>query len=497
MKASLLFLTACVCVGVSSFAVADFKKNEIAKVGNVRCGFAKTWFPISKSNGTFVKIKKPTAAQRAACKTLVSSSKVNLAKLPDISQIAKSREMISTKLNTNTVSGTPPTLLDIVTSGPSTVFWKPGVVSSIASGSPTTEQCSEFFTGSGDGQSGGFLSCYMNQNAGQALAEVVRAGTTMCYLKNMPTEEVSRAGGFTITRGELPGGAVTRLFETPSGNTPRIVKIGLSAGGEDGGASNGIIKIFSSNQIASSGDIYKYEMIFCEGSASVPREIERTRITSSGEFISSSFNSGNDGSFAGSVRAFLRNEAGSLVFDATRSRTASFSSGRSEGGATSVSKSEIEITGNNEIISKEYGIFPNDTRKAYSVSRFSGAGTRSLRFFEGAIKQTFAFGDFNGATEFRDTYYSAAPANSYVSLLSSVDLATDNFFAAAPTVTEGSSSLNCSATADIEVAVDMENDAMRNVTATCEGERLDGVNFCSGNELAEAQARYSSVCSLP
>lgn len=484
---------------VASNTFADFKKNEIAKVGGVTCGFEKVWFPVKKTQGKFAKIKAPTSAQKTACKQLVIPSKVNLAKLPDLSQIARSRVLSSANQRVSSVSGTPPTLSEIVTSGPATVFWKPGVVSSIGSGSPSTEQCSEFFTGSSDGQSGGYLSCYMNQNAGQALTEVVRAGTTMCYLKNMPTNEVFRAGGFTLTRGTLPGDSVTRLFETPVGSSARTIKIGLSSGGQDGGASNGIIKVFSSNQIASSGDIYKYEMIFCESDSAQPQEIEKTRITSNGEFVSSSFNTsdGGNGNFSGTVRAFLRTEGTGLIFDNTRSRTASFSSSRNEGSSSSSTKSEVEINGDNEIKSKEYGIFPEDTRKAYSVSRFSGTGTSSMRFFEGAIKQTFAFGDFNGATEYRDSFYAAAPENPYISSLTIVDLGTDDFFQTPPSVTEGTSSLTCSAKADIEVVVDMDNDAMRSVTAACEGERLDGVNFCQSEELSQAQERFGSVCSLP
>jgi hypothetical protein len=490
-----LVLTCGVYFFASTVAFADFRKNEIAKVGKFTCGFSKSWFPVSKSRGRYSKIKSPTSAHRAACKTLVSASKVNLAKLPDLSQLAKSRSEQSLGKRIKSVSGTPPTLAEILTSGPTTVFWRPGVVGGIASGSPTPEQCSEFFAGNTDGHSGGFLACYLSQNAGQALTEVVRAGTTMCYLKNMPTNEVLQAGGFTVTRGTLPGGSVTRLFETPAGSSPRVIKIGLSAGGQNGGASTGIIKVFSSGQIASSGDIYKYEMIFCEGESPDPQEIEKTRITASGEFISSSFNShgGND-RFSGTVRAFLRSQGNSLVFDDTRSRTASFSSSRSDGGASSSSKSYVEITGSNEIINKSFGVFPEDTHKAYSISRFSGSGTSSMRFFEGAIKQSFAFGDFNGATEYRDSFYASAPANSYVSSLAAVDLAADSFYQGTPTVADGTSSLTCASVADIEVSVDMENDAMRSVAAACESERLDGVNFCQSNELTEAQQIYGSAC---
>ncbi len=495
-KISALFISAAVLF-YSDISFATFKKNQVAKVSGVTCGFAKSWFPITKSARKFTKIKRPTPAQIKACKTLVNPTKVNLAKLPNISNIARSRASAASTGKIQTVSGTPPTLAEIVRNGSTNTFWQPGVIDSIATGSPTADQCSEFLSSSTDGRSGGFLACYMNQNAGYALSEVVRAGTTMCYLKNMPTEEVFRNGGFTITRGTLPTRSVTSLFNTPSGSTPRVIKIALSAGGEDGGASNGLIRVFAESQIASSGDLYKYEMIFCEGDASQPQEIEKTRISSSGEFISSSFNTseGGSGQFAGTVRAFLRSEGNDLVFDASRSRTATSSSNRNEGGSPSSRKSEITITSSNEIISKEYGIYPNDTNKAYSISRFSGTGMSSLRFFEGAIKQTFSFGDFNGATEFRDTTYVSAPGNTYVSSLSAVDLTADPFYTTVPSITEGTTSLRCDTRADIEVAVDMSSEAMGGIAQACEGERIEGLDFCRSSQLETAQMRYSSVCS--
>jgi hypothetical protein len=496
INAFLISATILVC---SDIALADFKKNQVAKVAGVTCGFAKSWFPISKSGGKYIKIKSPTSAQKNACKTLVAPTKISLSKLPNIAKLASSRASAANSQKIQSVSGTPPTLGEIVRNGPTNTFWRPGVVSSIATGSPTAEQCNEFFTGSSDGQSGGFLSCYMNQNAGYALSEVVRSGTTMCYLKNMPTEAVFRDGGFTITRGTLPTSSVTSLFNTPSGSAPRIIKIALSAGGEDGGASNGIIKVFAENQVASSGDLYKYEMIFCEGDAREPQEIEKTRITSSGEFISSSFNTseGGSGNFAGTVRAFLRAEGSGLVFDTSRSRTATSSSTRNEGGSPSSRKSEIIITSSNEIINKEYGIHSDGANKAYSISRFSGTGMSSLRFFEGAIKQSFSFGEFNGATEFRDNVYVAAPGNSYVTSLSAVDITADSFYSSIPTIPEGTTSISCNTRADIEIAVDMSSEAMGSVAEACEGERIDGIDFCRNNQLSDAQTRYGSVCTRP
>lgn len=479
-----------------SAATLDLKKNQVAKVSGVTCGYVKSsWKPVSKSKGKYSLINKPTKAQKSTCSSIVKPTKVNLSKLPSTSGLVKSSTSTSS-MGIQAVSGTPPTLSEIISTGPSTIFWAPGVISSIASGSPTQDQCNQFFNSSTDGASGGFLACYMTQSAGYALSEVVRSGTTMCYMKNMPTQEVFNAGGFTVTGGSLPGGNVTNLFKTPTGSTARVVKIVMS--GDPQGESSGVIKIFSENQIASSGDQYKYEMVFCEGNNSTPQEVEKTRVTSSGEFISSSSNSRSEsgsGVYTSTVRAFLRSEGANLVFDNTRLRTATQAGTGNTPGGTFARKAEVTINENNEITSKEYDIFAGQVRKSFSVSRFSGTGMASMRFFEGAVKQTFSFGDFNGATEYRDSSYAAAPGNSYVSSLSAVDLTNDSFYTGTPTSTSETSSVLCNSSADVEITVDMTSDAMRSVSSGCEGERLDGVNFCQSTELQQAQSRYNSVCT--
>jgi hypothetical protein len=487
------FVIALIALLSSSESHANFKKNQIAKVGKVTCGFSKTWFPVSRSGKSFTKVKKPTAAQREACRTLIVGSRLSLSKIPNLSKIA-----VSSGSSAQVVTGTAPTLTEILTAGPTSTFWRPGVVSSIATGSPTSSQCGEFFAGQNDGESGGFLACYLTQNSVVALSEIVRAGTTMCYLKNMTTAEVLRAGGMRVVRGALPTGGISSLFSTPSGSTPRVIKIGLSSGGEDGGASTGILKVFAADQIAASGDLYKYEMVFCEGDSQNPQEIEKTRITASGAFISNSANEGGGGEgsrFSGTVTAFLRAEDGSFIFDPSRPRRASFSSIIQDRGGAFSNRSEVIISERNELSNKEYSLSSRETRKAYSISSFSGSGARSIRFLEGAIKQTFASGDFNGATEFRDSTYLSAPGNRFVSSLSDVDLQSDPFYTGTPEPEALTASITCSTPADVEVEVNMESDAVRLITAQCEGERIDGnIRFCSSSELEEAQNRFNSVC---
>jgi hypothetical protein len=477
----------------AAFKKNQFKKNQIAKVGSVTCGFIKSWVPVARSGKSYARIAKPSASQKAACKGLLVASKLSLAKLPDLSKIVG-----SSGSSIQTVSGTAPTLAEVFAGDAASTFWRPGVVSSIATGTPTVEQCGEFFSGRADGESGGYLACYLSQNSGQALAEVVRAGTTICYLKSIPSAEVFNSGGLSIRRGSLPSGGITSLFSTPDGSAPRIVRIGLSAGGQDGGASTGILKIFSANQNAASGDLYRYEMVFCEGNANEPQEVEQTRITSRGQFVSSSFNTGGGGEgsrFAGTVRAFLRSADGTFAFDSTRDRLASFVSVQQHQGETFSRTADVTITAGNEIINKEYSVSSRENRKAYSVSQFAGSGVTSIRFLEGAIKQSFAEGEFNGATEFRDSVYVAAPANSYVTALSAVDLQSDSFFTGTPSPASASASVGCDTVADIEVDVEMSNEAVRQITQLCESGRLpDGVNFCSSTQLLQAQERYNSVC---
>ena len=133
----------------------------------------------------------------------------------------------------------------------------------------------------------------------------------------------------------------------------------------------------------------------------------------------------------------------------------------------------------------------------YSVSRFSGSGLSTLRFFEGAYKQNHTFGSFNGATEFRDSFYVSAPSNSMVGRLDSVDLSTDAFYQSPAQVAPLPSDISCSARADLELSLDFENNAMRAVTALCEGERIDGdTRLCEAVSLNNAIQRYPQVCSL-
>ena len=170
------------------------------------------------------KIPRASQANKSLCQSLLKPSKsASLTQLPEVAELVGASASTS-DFSTSAVSGTPPTFSAIISAGADNVFWRSGVIDAIATGSPTAEQCSEIFSSSTEGHSGGFAACYMTQNVGYSLSEIVRAGTTMCYMKNFPTTEVQEAGAIEIVSGSVPGGEISQLFNTPSGSRPRVVK---------------------------------------------------------------------------------------------------------------------------------------------------------------------------------------------------------------------------------------------------------------------------------
>jgi len=57
------------------------------------------------------------------------------------------------------------------------------------------------------------------------------------------------------------------------------------------------------------------------------------------------------------------------------------------------------------------------------------------------------------------------------------------------------SGLDCNADADIELGMDMSNPAMSAVQEECEGERLDGMDFCSQDtQMQQAMNNFGTAC---
>lgn len=487
-----------VCALISTPVSAQtftLKKYQLYKSQGIGiCGYVNNkWVPVAKSGTKYKKIAG-SAELKSLCKSLLRKSNLSMKNLPDSSAvIAENRDSMSGLIVSPLQSGTPPTLQQIATTGASNVFWRNGVVSAVNSGSPSPSDCNELFGASADGSSSGFAGCYMAQETGYVMQSLIQSGTSLCYMKNFPTKEVQNDGGFSVIGGTLPGGDITKLFSVPSGSSPRYIKIHIGESGDQQEESIGIFKIYSQQQNQQNGDQYRYDLVFCNGSSNSTTEFEKTRVTLSGELITSSQHSqGSNGTSQSIVRAFLTKVNGELVVNPDLGRSIQFTTQNNNEGY----KASISLNNANEIENKMYSTFGGSTRKGFSVSRFSGDGALSLRFLEGAYKElNSSFGNFSISTEYRDTYYAATAQSEFAERLSDVDFANDSFYANGPEVGSSNAPFGCNQDASVEIEINMSSSAMQAVSAICEAEQIEGMEFCHDTALREAQTKFGQVCT--
>jgi hypothetical protein len=482
-------------VNLEAFAApVALKKSQLQRIAladsQITCGyFKKSWKVVKKVGKKFSPKPAATEEQTAACAALLKpGSAKRLAQFPSAATLIKSATNTNSLVNISAVSGTPPTLAELVDQGGDAFYWRPGVLNTIATGSPDETTCNELFGSSTDGNSSGWGGCNLTQSVGYSVGEIARAGTSMCYMKNAGSADGAASGAITIDSGSVPGG-VKNLFSTPSGSNSRLIKV--TASGE--GSSTMFIRVFSAAENEAAGNQYKFEFWACEGDET-PQEFESTRITAGGQFISQTTHTFDGGSSIGqgSISGFLSREGAELIFDPTRDRTAQFTGLPGQGGSF---KSSIVINGENQVFTKVSQDFGSSIRKGYSVARFDGTGLTSLRFYEGAFKEEHSFGTFSGGLEFRDTAYLSSPGSAYVALLDSVDFSSDSFYTANVSTPTIPARARCNADADVEVTMDMSNEFMQQIASECEGERIDGeIQICSSDSINQAMEQFPNAC---
>lgn len=493
-----------ISVNTSSAATSLIEELPLSRISKItvngksvtcaRFSSRTKYIPAKKVKGSIYKKINSTAARRAACLAISDSSlgSVSLSELPGADQLV-SENTSSSNITSFSVSGTPPALPDIPSIGVKSTFYRPGVLESIIAGTASDDQCSELFNSTADGYSGGISACYLTQNVGYSFQNILQSGTTLCYMKNAMTTAMLNAGVIARASGSFPNDNVDDLFSTPSGSSSRLVKISFP-----GDPSSIYIKVFGANSNSSNGNTYHFQFYSCDGSPSAVSEIEDSEIKTDGRYIStSSSNRVDEGRVSSNrVTAYLTRTNGELTFDNTRTRTAlSTSQANSD-----KFKSYFELDSSNVIRNKVYDIFSSNSRKGYSISKISGSSISSLRFLEGAnnerhVDLSFGTNTYTAGVEYRDSLYVTAPANTYVSELSNVNIDTDEFYASIDDVSFDSSGFSCSATPNVAITLNLANPAFSSVQTLCEGIRLDGMDFCnSDSDLQQASNNFISTC---
>lgn len=445
------------------------------------------WVVAKRVTGSVYRHITGTPAQRAACLQVGNLRTVSLQNLPDTDRLVGENTQAQAA-RISSVSGTPPALPDIPDLGVSLLFWRPGVINRLRTGHATLADCQEFFNSPVDGFSGGMNSCHLTQGVGYSFQTILSSGVDLCFMKHAPTQANLDAGGISLVHGHFPDNDVTQLFAVPS-DSPKVVRVDLPG-------KIFFIKIYDAATNSHQGDIYRFETWSCKGQP-LPIQYSSTRVTADGRFITT-MNHSDHGVNSFVVTAYLRREGSSFLFDNSKSRSATILFHAEDD--SSHFKSVLTIDAENIIRNKVHEVRASDERKAYSVTRISGASVAELRFLEGAYKERHLRNDvedflFSSGTEYRDTLYAAAPNGDLMNDLDEVDPGTDSFYSAIEAVDFDASPYSCSDLGDIEVLLDPTNGNILPISTACNGVRLQRMDFCSTDtDVQGALAGFQSQC---
>lgn len=395
----------------------------------------------------------------------------------------------------------PPLLTDIAQSDISSIFWAPGVVDAIASGSASQAQCGQFHDGGKNGESGGMGACHMAESVGFTFENMIQSETSLCYMKNFPSAANLAAGGVTLESGSFPEEDISKLFSPPAGSSARIVKVNVTGepqgeGEEDSGGPQTIfIKVYAQDENKNQKNMYAVDLWFC-GESGESNEYNLISISNSGKFeMEGSHQGGGDSSY-NVVTGFLAPGSQEAAWDTTQKRTAFLYSQRDDG----TFKANVEISGN-QILVKQIDTFGGSgTQKAKIATVFSGSSPDTLRFIEGAFNISRGGGDgddFKGGTKYGNSYYLSSDDTSVKGKVQSGGFSSDSFYTSISTDLPARS-FSCATTPDIEITLDMSNATMQESVSECENQAFRGMHFCHDNELVrQADQNYGSVCSGP
>lgn len=300
------------------------------------------------------------------------------------------------------VVGTPPALVDIADGDPSTIFWRPGVVAAIAGGTPTPEQCGEFWAGQTDGVSAGLGACRMAERVGQSFGRILQSENSLCYMRRFPTPENVAAGGVQVVSGDLPGDNITHLFRVP----PAADRVGeVRVSGQEKADERVLLRVASAAANHAAGNLYKVDIWFCPTDpAGAVRGVDHLTLDTSGRLLVLEGEGNDDSSVsAATVTGYVVGDGPGAAWDTTRARTADVLYGRSDG----TFKSSVEIA-DDVIRTWSWEIFGGDWR-SFTATRFSGSGPTDVRFLAGAFAETSGAQSNVGTAEYRDPIYVAAP----------------------------------------------------------------------------------------
>jgi len=354
----------------------------------------------------------------------------------------------------------------------------------------------------------GQAGCMMTQQVGQTFSTLVEGGSSLCYMKNMPT-----AAGIEITG--FSGDASDIFSQQPTDQLVRVHVSNLASENPEEPSEQYVnIKVLGSNTVGS--DTYKAILYFCAdtSSSSAATGFESFEVNkTTGSFTTQSVgNEGSGGAHSLTSSAFIKEDsAGNIVFDLTQDRSASVTASWTDG----IFKGDISISGEDIITAKTFDkntyYDPNNNsqinyRKAYAVSLISGDSLDNVKFIEGAYKDLNLDGDLNpqgfgglkAAIEYSspagddNNFYNAAPNNSLLSSLP--EDFSDPFYDELADPVIDTSDYDCEATADATVEMDFALAGIAAIGELCDSGTDHHFDYCWTGDLGTAELTFRGAC---
>lgn len=369
------------------------------------------------------------------------------------------------------------------------------VVDSLNSGSPSQQACDEFLAGDIDGESGGLGACHLAESVGYSYSTIVRGGISMCLIKSLPSTKNVKSGGVTINSGTLPAGGIEQLFSTPSGSTPRIVKVSVTGGMVDDNKPKIIyVEVPAKSDLDASKNYYQANLWFCDEAGTTLRGYDNLSFSSALKFISNNTGFTREGISSSIVSGQLAKSGNKLVWNTALSRFALASRVDDNGKKF---KSNLEITKANFIKLNRYDIVEDRNSKGYLVTKFTGNNAESLKFLSGAYKEIHRDRPFTSASEYQGPFYAIDTNNTLLDDVDAVSLDTE-FYNTDPQVDFDTNKYSCATVPDISVTMDVGNETVKSSAGQCDKQDLENMHFCHDDpEVKQAEENFKQKCAAP
>ena len=421
----------------------------------------------------------------------------SLVQLPDVDTMVQGG---ATAVDTNgniaakavTGATNAPVLVGITSDTAKTLFWKTDTGNMVddinEAGSATQNQQSDFWIGEG--------SCRMAQMVGYSMQNIKQAGTSTCFMKNMP--DVIGVEGVTVASGSNPVTSTDSFFSKQANDFILKVNVTNEPDNQDGGSQIVYIKVYGTNNLSSAND-YDVDLWFCADTTSTANGSEQIRYNgTTGLLIDANLETSFGSTFSSTFAATVTTDShGVPTFDSTSDRTAT-SEFVQTGDMTSVDKNVVRVS-ESDLFAKNYHHDADNDWKNFAVAQYNGDTMSTIKFLQAGFKGingTDENNSWEGSTEFQTNHYEGTNLISALSdsgLVSSTDAFTfagDDFFSTAPSASDVDTSsltnLNCNPTVNYTITMDFADPAVIAVAALCQNNFQD-MNFCDAGDIQTAR----------